>query len=60
MPQSKVAIWEHFYGLSASEALGYAVGIAKIAVALCLLLGVFRTIACGVAAALHAMSVVVS
>ena len=60
MPQSNVAIWGHFYGLNISQTLGYVFGIAEIAIALCLFLGVFRTIAYGAAAALHAVSVVVS
>lgn len=60
VPQSNVAIWGHFYGMSVSETLGYAFGAAEIAIALCLFLGLFRTIAYGAAAALHAVSVVVS
>ena len=60
MPQSNVAIWGHFYGLSISQTLGYAFGIAEIAIALCLFLGLFRTIAYGAATLLHAVSVVVS
>ena len=60
MPQSNVAIWGHFYGLNISQTLGYAFGVLEIAIALCLFLGVFRTIAYGAAAALHAVSVVVS
>ena len=60
MPQSNVAIWGHFYGLNISQTIGYAFGALEIAIALCLFLGVFRTIAYGAAAALHAVSVVVS
>jgi putative oxidoreductase len=60
VPQSNVAIWGHFYGVSISETLGYAFGAAEIAIALCLFFGMFRTIAYGTAAALHAVSVVVS
>ncbi len=60
VPESNVAIWGHFYGFNISQTLGYAFGAAEIAIALCLFLGVFRTIAYGAAAALHAVSVAVS
>jgi putative oxidoreductase len=60
MPDSAVAIWGYFYGVSITRTLGYLFGAVEIALALCLFLGVFRTIAYGMAMALHAVSVVVS
>ena len=60
VPANTVAIWGHFYGIDISEAAGYVFGVAEIAIALCILLGAFRTIAYGAAAVLHAVSVAVS
>lgn len=60
VPQSTVAIWGHFYGLNVSATISYVFGIVEIALAICLFLGLFRTIAYGAVAALHAVSVVVS
>jgi uncharacterized membrane protein YphA (DoxX/SURF4 family) len=60
VPQSNVEIWSYFYGLSIPQALGYAFGAVEIAIALCLFLGTFRTLAYGAALALHAVTVVVS
>lgn len=59
-PQNTVAIWGHFYGLNVSETLGYAFGAAEIAIAVCLFLGAFRTVAYGAALTLHAVTVLVS
>ncbi len=60
MPQINVAIWGYFYGLDVPLALGYLFGAVELALALCLFLGLFRTIAYGAAVVLHAVSVVVS
>jgi uncharacterized membrane protein YphA (DoxX/SURF4 family) len=60
VPQNTVAIWGYFYGLDVSATVGYVFGVAEIAIALCLFLGIFRTVAYGAAMALHAVSVVVS
>ncbi|MBA2564330.1 MAG: hypothetical protein H0V09_02750 [Gemmatimonadetes bacterium] len=60
VPQNTVAIWGHFYGLGVSQSLGYLFGAVEIAIAGCLFLGVFRTVAYGAALALHAVSVLVS
>ena len=60
VPQSTVAIWGHFYGLDVSPILGYVFGAAEVAIAGCLLLGVYRTVAYGAALALHAVSMIVS
>jgi putative oxidoreductase len=60
VPQSTVAIWGHFYGLNVSATLSYVFGVVEIVLAICLFLGLFRTIAYGAVAALHAVSVVVS
>lgn len=60
VPQNTVAIWGYFYGLEVSGALGYLFGAIEIGLAGCFFLGVVRTVAYGTAAALHAVSVVVS
>lgn len=60
VPTNTTAIWGYFYGLNVPWAAGYAFGAAEIAIALCLILGLFRTVTYGAAAALHAVSVVVS
>jgi uncharacterized membrane protein YphA (DoxX/SURF4 family) len=60
VPQNTVAIWRYFYGLNVSHTLGYVFGAVEIAIAACLFLGLFRTVAYGGALALHAVSVLVS
>ncbi len=60
VPQNTVAIWSYFYGLDVSHILGYVFGAVEIAIASCLFLGVFRTVAYGGALALHTVSVIVS
>jgi len=60
VPGNTPAIWGYFYGLSVPEITAYAFGVAEIAIAVCLILGLFRTISYGAALALHAVSVVVS
>lgn len=60
VPQNTVAIWGYFYGLNVSATLGYVFGVVEIAIAACLVLGVFRTVAYGAAMALHTVSVLVS
>jgi putative oxidoreductase len=60
VPQSSVAIWTHYYGLSVSQVVGYLFGAVEIAIAGCLFLGIFRTAAYGAALALHAVTVLVS
>jgi putative oxidoreductase len=60
VPQSTVTIWSYYYGLNVSQLLGYVCGVAEVAIAGCVFLGVFRTVAYGAALALHAVSVLVS
>jgi putative oxidoreductase len=60
VPESAAAIWGHFYGLSIDRTLGYAFGAVEIALAVCLFLGVLRTVAYAAAMGLHAVSVAVS
>ena len=60
VPQNTTMIWGYFYGLNVPQALGYAFGIAEIAIAACLFLGLFRTIAYGAALVLHAVTVLVT
>ena len=60
VPQSNVGIWSYFYGLDVSVTLGYAFGVAEIAIALCMILGMFRTVVYGAALLLHAVTVLVT
>lgn len=60
MPQNTVLIWGYFYGLNVSAGVGYVFGAVEIIIALCLFLGMFRTMAYGAALLLHAASVIVS
>jgi putative oxidoreductase len=60
VPQSSASIWTDFYGLSVPQALSYLFGAIEIAIAACLFLGLYRTVAYGAALALHAVTVVVS
>ncbi len=60
VPQANVFIWSHFYGMDVSQTLGYAFGAAEIAIALCMILGQFRTIVYGAALILHAVTVLVT
>jgi uncharacterized membrane protein YphA (DoxX/SURF4 family) len=60
VPENTVGIWSYFYGLSVPSVLGYVFGAVEIAIAVCLFLGVFRTVAYGAATALHTVSVLVS
>jgi putative oxidoreductase len=60
VPGNTPAIWGYFYGLSVPLASAYLFGITEIAIALGLFLGLFRTLAYGVAMVLHAVSVLVT
>lgn len=60
VPQANVFIWGHFYGMEVSQTLGYIFGALEIAIALCIFMGQFRTIAYGAALFLHAVTVVVT
>jgi heme O synthase-like polyprenyltransferase len=60
VPQSAVAIWGYFYGVNLPQLLGYVFGVIEIAIAVCLFLGAFRTVAYGAAFLLHAVTVAVS
>ena len=60
VPENTVAIWGYFYGIDVSATLGYVFGAVEIAIAVCLFLGLARTLAYGAALGLHAVSVVVS
>ncbi|MEQ1865469.1 MAG: DoxX family membrane protein [Micropepsaceae bacterium] len=60
VPSNTVAIWGYFYGLEVPAASAYVFGIAEIAIAVCLFLGLYRTIFYGAAMVLHAVTVVVS
>lgn len=60
VPQNTVLIWGYFYGLNVPQVASYFFGVAEIAIAICLFLGLYRTISYGAALALHAVSVVVS
>jgi putative oxidoreductase len=60
MPGNTPMIWGYFYGLSIPQVSAYVFGVIEIVLAVCLALGVFPTIVYGTAAALHAVTVVVS
>ena len=60
VPANTPAIWGYFYGLNLPQAAAYVFGAIEIAIAACLFLGVFRTIAYGAAVILHAVSVAVT
>lgn len=60
VPQNTTAIWGYFYGIKVSPALGYLFGAVEIAIALCLFLGLARTLAYGAAMVLHAVTVAVT
>ena len=60
VPQNTTLIWGHFYGLNVPQTLGYVFGVAEIAIAGCLFLGLFRTVAYGAALILHAITVLVT
>jgi uncharacterized membrane protein YphA (DoxX/SURF4 family) len=60
VPQATALVWSYFYGMNLSQTLGYVFGALEIAIALCIILGQFRTIAYGAALLLHAVTVVVT
>jgi putative oxidoreductase len=60
VPENTVGIWGHFYGVEVSPALGYLFGAVEIAIAVCLFLGRFLTVAAGAALGLHTVTVLVS
>jgi uncharacterized membrane protein YphA (DoxX/SURF4 family) len=60
VPENTPAIWGYFYGLSVPQALAYLFGAVEIAIAICLFLGVVRTVSYGAALALHAVTVVIT
>jgi uncharacterized membrane protein YphA (DoxX/SURF4 family) len=60
VPQSSASIWTDFYGLNVPQALSFLFGAVEVAIAACLFLGLYRTVAYGAALALHAVTVVVS
>ena len=60
VPQANVLVWSYFYGTNISQTLGYIFGTLEIAIALCIILGQFRTVAYGAALFLHAVTVVVT
>jgi putative oxidoreductase len=60
VPGNTPMIWGYFYGLNVPQALAYVFGVIEIAIAACLVLGIFRTPAYGAALILHAVTVVVT
>jgi putative oxidoreductase len=60
VPQNTPAIWNYFYGLDMPQAAAYFFGVVEIALAGCLILGLFRTIAYAAAMLLHAVTVLVT
>jgi putative oxidoreductase len=60
VPQSNIGIWSYFYGIDLSQTLGYLFGAVEIAIALCMIMGQFRTIVYGAALILHTITVLVT
>lgn len=60
VPQSNTFIWSHFYGVDIPQTLGYVFGAVEIAIALCMIAGLFRTVVYGAALILHAVTVLVT
>jgi putative oxidoreductase len=60
VPQNNVFIWGYFYGLNVPQVVGYVFGALEIAIAACLFLGIFRSVAYGAALLLHTVTVVVT
>jgi putative oxidoreductase len=60
VPSNTPAIWGYFYGLSLPQAAAYVFGVAEVAIAIGLMLGVYRTWVYGAAVLLHSLSVIVS
>ncbi len=59
-PEAGAFIWAHFYGIDLSASVGYLFGTLEIAVALCMILGQFRTVIYGAALLLHTVTVLVT
>ncbi len=60
VPENTPGIWGYFYGLSVPLAAAYVFGIAEVAIAVSLFLGLFKTITYAAATLLHAITVAVS
>lgn len=60
VPENTPGIWGFFYGVVVPQASAYLFGAIEVALALCLLLGMWRTISYGAAMLLHAVTVVVT
>jgi len=57
VPEANVFIWGHFYGMEVSQTPGYIFGALEIAIALCIIVGQFRTVTYGAALILHTVTV---
>ena len=60
MPASAEGIWQYFYGMTLPRLAAYFAGAVEIAIALCLFLGLFRTISYAAAMLLHAVTVMIT
>ncbi len=60
VPASAEGIWQYFYGMTLPRIAAYLAGAAEIALALCLFLGLLRTVAYGAAMLFHAVTVLVT
>ena len=60
VPHSATAVWSYFYGVELSTTLGYVFGALEIAIALCIFVGQFRTVAYGAALFLHTVTIIVT
>jgi putative oxidoreductase len=60
VPANTPAIWGHFYGFSMPTAAAYLFGVIEVGIAICMLLGLWRTVSYGAATVLHSLSLAVT
>lgn len=60
VPQNTPGIWGYFYGLQVPQVAAYGFGVVEIAIAISVLLGVFKTWAYAAALGLHAVTLAVT
>lgn len=60
VPESTIGIWQFFYGVAINKSASYVFGAFEIILALCILFGLFKTVAYAAAAIIHAITIVVA
>lgn len=60
VPESTIGIWQFFYGVAINSLASYVFGAFEIALAICLLLGLSKTLTYAAATIIHAVTVLVS